>query len=212
MSKISLILILGLTISCAKQVKVDMKILSYTGKVTVNSNAVTGINMAINQGDAIETFGESSCDIIINDKNILRLKPDTKLTINISDKENTLLLEKGWLAGVTRKAFTSEGKFLIKTPTVAAAVRGTSFCLKVENEKSTYFCTCNGSIELTGESSTRSETVEAAHHAARRFSIDKTGALIQDNNPGMLYHTDSGVEEIAKVIGESIDWNKADTH
>lgn len=212
MKKLPLFLILGLTFSCAKQAKVDMKIHSYTGKVTVNSNTVTQINMAINQGDAIETIGESTCDIIINDKNILRLKPETKLTINMSDKENTLLLEKGWLAGVTRRAFTKEGKFLIKTPTVAAAVRGTSFCLKVENDKNTYFCTCNGSIELTGESSTRSETVEAAHHSARRFTIDKTGALIQDNNPGMLYHADSDVEKIAKVIGETIDWSKADTH
>ena len=212
MKNIAFILIIGLTVSCAKQVKVDMKILSYTGKITVNSNAVTEINMSIKQGDAIETIGESTCDIIINDKNILRLKPDTKLTINISDKENILKLDKGWLAGVTRKAFTRDGKFLIKTPTVAAAVRGTSFCLKVENEKNTYFCTCNGSIELTGEKSSRSETVEAAHHAARRFSIDKTGGLIEDNNPGMLYHTDSGIEEIAKVIGETVDWNVVDKH
>lgn len=212
MKKIVILLVIGFTFSCGKQVKVDMKILSYTGKVTVNSNAVTQINMPVKQGDSIETIGESTCDIIINDKNVLRLKPDTKLTLNISDKESILLLEKGWLAGVTRKAFTKEGKFLIKTPTVAAAVRGTSFCLKVENDKSTYFCTCNGSIELTGEKSSRSETVEAAHHSARRFTIDKTGALIQDNNPGMLYHTDSSVEEIAKVIGETIDWSQADKH
>jgi ferric-dicitrate binding protein FerR (iron transport regulator) len=212
MKKFTLFLILGLTLSCAKQVKVDMKILSYTGKVTVNSNAVTQINIPVKKGDYIETIGESTCDIIINEKNILRLKPDTKLTLNISDKESILQLDKGWLAGVTRKAFTKEGEFLIKTPTVAAAVRGTSFCIKVENEKSTYFCTCNGSIELTGKNSSRSETVEAAHHSARRFIIDKTGALIEENNPGMLYHTDSGIEEIAEVIGEKIDWNKADKH
>jgi len=159
MKKLVILLVIGFTFSCAKQVKVDMKILSYTGKVTVNSNTVTQINMPVKQGDSIETIGESTCDIIINDKNVLRLKPDTKLTLNISDKESILLLEKGWLSGVTRKAFTKEGKFLIKTPTVAAAVRGTSFCLKVENDKSTYFCTCNGSIELTGEKSSRSETV-----------------------------------------------------
>jgi hypothetical protein len=28
----------------------------------------------------------------------------------------------------------------------------------------------------------------------------------------MLYHTDSGVEEIAKVIGETIDWSVPDKH
>lgn len=212
MKKICLILSLCITLSCAKQVKLDMRILSYTGTVTVNTKAVKEINMVLNQGDAIETMAESTCDIIINEKNILRLKPDTKLTLRLSDKENILQLDKGWLAGVTRKVFTNEGKFTVKTPTVVAAVRGTSFCMKVENEKSTYFCTCNGSIELTGESSNKAETVTAAHHSARRFSIDKTGALIEDNNPGMLYHMDSGVEELAKIIGETIDWNTPDTH
>ncbi len=212
MKKFCLILSLCLTLSCAKQVKLDMRILSYTGTVTVNTKAVKEINMVLNQGDAVETMTDSTCDIIINDKNILRLKPDTKLILRISDKESILQLEKGWLAGVTRKVFTKEGKFTVKTPTVVAAVRGTSFCMKVENEKSTYFCTCNGSIELTGKTSTKAETVTAAHHAARRYSIDKTGALIEDNNPGMLYHMDSGVEELAKVIGETIDWNTPDTH
>ncbi len=212
MNKLCLILILCLTLSCARQTKLEMKILSYTGNVTVNANAVTKINMVINYGDAIETIGNSSCDIIINDKNILRLKPDTKLIIKISDKENILQLDKGWMAGVTRKVFTKEGKFTILTPTVTASVRGTSFCLKVENEKSTYFCTCNGSIELTGEKSSASETVTSSHHAARRFALDKSGALIEDNNPGMLYHADNGVEEMAKVIGETIDWSKPDLH
>jgi len=212
MKKLCLLLSMCLTLSCARQAKLDMKILSYTGKVTVNTISVSGVNMVLRSGDAIETALESTCDIIINDKNILRLKPETKLTINLTDKESILYLDKGWMAGVTRKVFTKEGKYLIKTPTVAAAVRGTSFCVKVENEKSTYFCTCNGSIELTGENSSKSEIVEAAHHSARRFAIDKTGALIEDNNPGMLYHGDSGIEEIAKVIGETIDWSKPDKH
>ena len=212
MKKICILLSFCLTLSCAKQVKLDMKILSYTGTVTVNTKAVKEINMALNRGDAVETMADSSCDIIINDKNILRLTPNTKLVLKISDRESILQLEKGWLAGVTRKVFSKEGKYIIETPTVTAAVRGTSFCIKVENENSTYFCTCNGSIELTGKSSSKAETVTAAHHAARKFSIDKSGALIEDNNPGLLYHTDSGVEEMAKKIGETIDWNKPDTH
>lgn len=188
-----------------------MKILSYTEIVTVNSIGVKGINMVINRDDSVETMDNSTCDIIINEKNILRLKPDTKLTLKISDQENILRLDKGWMAGVTRKVFTKDGKFLIETSAVTAAVRGTSFCLKVENEKSTYFCTCNGSIELTGDSSIKSETVVSAHHTARRFSIDKSGAVIEDNNPGLLYHTDSGVEEMAKKINETVDWSKPDT-
>ena len=212
MKKFCLILSLFLIVSCTKQVKLNMRILSYSGKVTVNTTAVTEINMVLKQDDAVETMADSTCDIIINDKNILRLKPDTKLTLKISETENILKLDKGWLAGVTRKVFTSGGKFIIQTPTLTAAVRGTSFCLKVENEKSTYFCTCNGSIELTGKNSSQHETVEAAHHAARKFTFDKTGALIEDNTPGLLYHNDRGVEEMAKIIGETIDWSKPDIH
>jgi len=189
-----------------------MRILSYTGTVFVNTNVVKKINMALSQGDAIETRIDSTCDIIINEKNILRLKPDTKLILKISSGESILQLDKGWLAGVTRKVFSKEGKFTIKTPAVTAAVKGTSFCIKVENEKSTYFCTCNGSIELTGVSSSQSETVTAAHHAARRFSIDKSGALIEDNSPGLLYHEDTAIEDMAKKINETIDWNTPDTH
>lgn len=212
MKKFCILLSFLFIVSCARQTKIDMKILGYTGKVTVNSAPVTGVNMVLNHGDAVETADDSTCDIIINEKNILRLKPDTRLILRISETDNVLQLDKGWMAGVTRKVFTKEGKFMIKTPTVAAAIRGTSFCLKVENEKSSYFCTCNGSIELKGENSGNSETVEAAHHSARRFSLDKSGALIEDNNPGLLYHNDGGVEELARVINEKIDWSKPDLH
>ncbi len=210
MKKISLILSLCITLSCSKQIKVDMKILNYTGRVTVNTVIVKDTQTALKTGDLIETMDNSICDIIINEKNIIRLNPGSKLKLNIS--ESTLILEKGWLGAVTRKIFTDTGKFIVKTPTVTAAIRGTSFCIKVENEKSTYFCTCNGSIELKGEASSINETVTAAHHAARRFILDKSGAIIEDNNPGLLYHADNSVEVLAGIINEKIDWNIPDIH
>ncbi len=189
---------------------ITIKISAYTGVVKVNNQPVLAINKEIKQGDIVETMPDATCDIIINEKNILRLKPDTKLILYLSGKQAKLNLQKGWLAGVTRKIFSKEGKYTIETPTVTAAVRGTSFCLKVENEKSTYFCVCNGTIELKGEKSTRSEKVEAAHHVARRFLIDNNGFLVEDNNPGMLYHDDHGIEEMAKIINESVNWGKPD--
>lgn len=210
MKKIILLLIPVLVISCSGEKNLKIKIISYTGIIKVNTQSVKAINTELKSGDTIETMADSLCDILINDKNILRLKPDTKIILNISGKENRIYLEQGWLAGVTRKSFSKEGKFHVKTPTVTAAIRGTSFCMKVENEKSTYFCVCNGSIELQGENSSRIEKVEAAHHSARRFSKDNKGALIEDNNPGLLYHNDSGIEEMAKIISETIDWEKPD--
>lgn len=210
MKKILFLFISVSILNCSGEKNLNIKIISYTGLIKVNAQVVKAVNTEIKPGDIIETMPDSLCDIIINDKNILRLKPETRLVLNISGKEKIIYLERGWLAGVTRKIFTKEGKFYIKTPMVTAAVRGTSFCLKVENNNSTYFCVCNGSIELRGEKSTKTEKVVASHHSARRFLKDKNNALIEDNNPGLLYHNDSGIEEMAKIINETIDWSKPD--
>lgn len=212
MKNIFPVICLCLILSCAKQTKLDMKISSYTGSIYVNTASVSKTDFPLKQGDIVETTADSSCDIIINEKNILRLKPNSRIVLKISDKESTIQLDKGWLAGITRKIFTTQGKFNVITPTVTAAIRGTSFCLKVENDTSTYFCTCNGTIELLGKGSSSAESITAAHHSGRRFSLDSKGSLIEDNSVGLLYHEDKGLEEMASVIKETIDWDKPDTH
>ena len=43
--------------------------------------------------------------------------------------------------------FSGDSAFILKTPTVNAGVRGTSFHASTDGT-STYFCTCNGSVAL----------------------------------------------------------------
>jgi hypothetical protein len=110
------------------------------------------------------------------------------------------------MAGVTRKVFTREGRYIVKTPTVTAAIRGTSFCLKVEDLQSAYFCVCNGTINLKGSHEDHGDNVSAKHHAARRYRV--LDGETQIDEAGMLYHGDKDLEELAKIINEKIDWSK----
>src|SRR5208337_3696635 len=109
------------------------------GKVMLNSEILKTSGMPVKFGDTIATGPDSLCDIIILGKNILRIGSNSKLIYRVSSYENTLQLDSGWMSGVTKKIFTPEGKYLIKTPTVTASIRGTSYCIKIENPESTYF-------------------------------------------------------------------------
>ncbi len=184
------------------------KIIHSLGTVTINGKN-PGADKSVKYGDVIETGKDGTCSIQVGEKSIFRINTGSKLTFNISRKRNDLVLERGWFTGITRKIFTTRGKYFLKTPTVTAAIRGTSYCVKVENPKSTYFCVCNGTIALAGPGERKGRDVSAAHHIARRFKIDKEGKLEIDKSPGMLYHEDKTLEDLAAKISEKIDWKKA---
>jgi len=211
MKKIVVALALLMLVSCAKK-KEEIKttILNYTGTVTVNGKDVASVGQEIKYGDVIQTGDLSLCELIINEKNILRLGQKSKLAFNISEKENSLDLIEGWLAGITKKITAKERTYLVKSPTSVAAVRGTSFCTKVENQNSTYFCVCNGKIELQNSKGEVSDMVISPHHSARRYKKEKDGTLSIDKNPGVLYHDDKGIESLAQKINVTVDWNKAE--
>jgi hypothetical protein len=211
MKKFALAVAILMLVSCVKK-KEEIKttILNYAGSVTINGKAVTSTGEAIKFGDLIQTGEASFCELVINEKNILRLNPGTKLTFNISEKENRLDLLQGWLAGITKNITAKDRTYLIKSPTSVAAVRGTSFCTKVENPNSTYFCVCNGKIELQSSKGEVADLVAAPHHSARRFKRANDGTISIDKNPGVLYHNDKGIEAMAQKINVTVDWNKAD--
>ena len=211
MKKIVVALALLMLVSCAKK-KEEIKttILNYTGTVTVNGKNVASVGQEIKYGDVIQTGAKSLCELIINEKNILRLGEKSKMAFNISEKENSLDLIEGWLAGITKKISSKERTYLIKSPTSVAAVRGTSFCTKVENPNSTYFCVCNGKIELQNSKGEMTDMVISPHHSARRYKKEKDGTLSIDKNPGVLYHNDKGIESLAQKINVTVDWKKAE--
>lgn len=210
MRKITFLIAVVFFISCGKSGEIKTVLTAFSGQVKVNSNPVSNTGIIIKPGDIIETGDRSFCDIMINEKNILRIKDNSRLVLHITATDSFLKLERGWLGGVTRAKFTTEGKYKINTPTVAAAVRGTSFCVKVEDDRNTYFCVCNGTINLAGKDNESGENITAAHHSARRYTMESSGTIKTDTNPGMLYHTDEGLVDLAGVINEKIDWSRPD--
>lgn len=210
MKKLALLVVILSFAACAQKPVIKAKILSYAGTVSVNGEVISAPERVIKTGDVIEAGKGSFCEILINEKNLLRISNDAKLVYNISETSETLELQRGWIGGLTKQKFTKNGSYLIKTSTVTAAIRGTAFCAVALSPEETYFCVCNGRIDLAKEGDERSDSVEAAHHSARRYTKSADGAIAVDENPGMLFHNDAGIEAMGKTIGVSIDWTKPD--
>lgn len=156
----------------------------------------------VSVGDEVATGDDSSCEIAVGGAGILRIKDNARIVFNIDDGENSgIEILRGWFAAIFRKKPVK-----IKTPTVIAGVRGTLFCINVENDETVYACTCNGTIDWQGKGQDRPEKVTAHHHAGRyhRMAAGKTVAT----EAGMKYHTDADLEELAVKIKSRIDWTK----
>lgn len=83
------------------------------------------------EGAMIKSEKDSRAKIVMSDRNVFNLSPDSKLTIQKYDgakKNVSLNLEEGKVrVNVEQKYDGTKEKFLLKTPTVVAGVRGTQF-------------------------------------------------------------------------------------
>ncbi|MGQ9844135.1 MAG: FecR family protein [Spirochaetota bacterium] len=209
---IAFILILALgNIWCKNEIKEgDSVVVFVNGNVKVNGEQAS-VGTPIRIGDLISTGSVGLCRIQIGNKNVLQLGENSELLFTIWDSENTLVLNKGLLSGITRKIFTKRGTYTIITPTVVASVRGTSFCVVAQSVDRSYFCVCNGSIHLKGKDAEKGNYVIAAHHKGMWFEKGKDGKIAA-KSAGLLFHDDKGLEELAASIHETIDWTTPDIH
>ena len=203
--KISAILLL-LLLSCTKGSLTESPVISaFAGELTVNGNSSkTGV--PVKYGDIIKTGQNSFCEIKLNELSIIKLSQNTEFVFNISETENSFELHSGSLAGLTRKKFVKQNQYLIKTPTGIAAIRGTAYFIHIESPDSTYFCVCNGTVSIKGETE---ETITSTHHKAMRITKKPGSKLSSGKNAPLLYHTDADIEKLADKIGEKINWNNA---
>ena len=202
----AIIISLILFLSCTNGSFNDKPVISaVAGNLTVNGKAEkTGT--VIKHGDVIETGTNSFCEITLNKRSIIKLSQNTVFVFNISESENNFELKSGSLTGLTRKKFTKQGDYNIKTPTGIAAIRGTAYFIHIESPDSTYFCVCNGTVSIKGETE---ETITSTHHKAMRITKKPGSKLSSGKNAPLLYHTDADIEKLADKIGEKINWNNA---
>lgn len=179
------------------------------GSVTLNGTAAE-IGATVKSGDTVKTGSDGICEVTFEGKNIVQIQKDSLAVFNFGELGRGIQLQSGSLAAVLKQlvATQSGNRFQVDTPTTAAGIRGTSFYVKVLNQNATYFCLCNGRINLQDNSGGNQMTLEAAHHAAVEY-VRKDGTISVEKKP-MLYHNDAEMQALASKIGYTINWNKPD--
>jgi hypothetical protein len=110
-------------------VKGDVKVTS-KGKTTPAK-----VGLKVSEGDLVTTGADSRAKIVMVDKNVLNISPDSKVEITIyknnqstGEKKVELKVDEGKVrASVEQKYDDDKNTFRIKTPTAVAGVRGTDF-------------------------------------------------------------------------------------
>jgi len=104
------------------------------------------IGFKLIQNDTIRTESNSSVGVILNDKTVLSLGPNSELIINefvFAPKQGkfsiVLKMLKGTAAYVSGLiAKLSPESVRVETPTASIGIRGTKFVVKVGNQKSSF--------------------------------------------------------------------------
>lgn len=111
-------------------VKGDIKVTSKDGKTEAAK-----VGKKVSQGDTIVAGADARAKIVMSDKNVINVSPDSKIVIekyeNAGDKKNVELnVVYGKVrAAVEQKYDGEKSKFNIKTPSAVAGVRGTDFMM-----------------------------------------------------------------------------------
>lgn len=131
---------------------------SVKGDVTVMTDAKKTqpkVGDKIFQGSSIETGTSGRAKIIMSDRSVIHISPSTKTNIanyvpNEGKKNVEIQLSQGKIRSEVKGAYGENNKFLIKTPTAVAGVRGTDFLVNHNIQtNTTSVTTFKGAVELT---------------------------------------------------------------
>ncbi|HOO70376.1 MAG TPA: FecR domain-containing protein [Spirochaetota bacterium] len=144
-------MIFSLTFACSKQTAEEYAMITFMiGEVTKN-NVSVAIGDVINEKDVVQTAPDSFCDVKIG-QSIIRIKEKSKVVMAklLFDKniESTQLgLDVGKMLCKPKKLLKSE-KFIVKTPTAVAGVRGTQFIVEADKVKTTRIKVYDGKVQV----------------------------------------------------------------
>jgi hypothetical protein len=188
-----------------------------TGRVVFVDGDVSANGRSIDTGDVLagatvlKTGKASTVEVVFGGRNVFRLGANTLVKIDFAALQKTVDLQQGVFTSVLKKLGQAPGgnpAFLLRTPTVNAGVRGTSFHVSVDGNR-TYFCTCNGAVMLDDGTPAQLVDLTNAHHGARVFTKQDDGT-VKVETAGLEGHTDASIETLANRIGVAVDWSKPD--
>ncbi|MFZ3228651.1 MAG: FecR family protein [Pseudobdellovibrio sp.] len=120
-----------------------------------NQSQVAKVGLKVAVGDTIVSAIDSRAKIVMSDRNVINISPSTKLKIEKytsgTDKNVELSLSEGKVRTNVEQEYDGEKtKFLIKTPTAVAGVRGTQFITSYDvKTKVTEIVTLKGQVAFT---------------------------------------------------------------
>lgn len=147
------------------------------GKVRIeNAQASTEakVNSKIQVGDTVVTENDSRAKIVMSDRNIINVSPNTKLKIEKytnteSDKNVNLNLIEGKVRNdVEQKYDNKNSKFEVRTATAVAGVRGTQFITSYDKTTKT-----TEVVTLRGKVTFQSTTIGGKESSVQPVIVDK---------------------------------------
>ncbi len=157
-------------------------------------------NVTIDQENQRFETTDGTLQLIVDQKNILELRPNSRLLLNRARKH--LWLEAGHLSAVLMGDFSKQG-IKLKTRHHTTTLHGTVVHMAHENENQIYSCLCHSAYTIGTVD--QKQRYEAGHHSAVR--IVKKGQKYKIVRAPMLYHDDKSLNQMASVVKEKIDWN-----
>lgn len=121
---------------CAQTEAADGVFMVVKGTVTIESQGKSSparVGAKVSQGDKIVSGVDARAKIVMSDKNVLNISPETSLVIekysnSPTDKNVELKVEQGKVRATVEQKYDGEkSRFNIKTPSAVAGVRGTDF-------------------------------------------------------------------------------------
>ena len=155
------LLVLGLSLSLhasADEINGVMMIVKGDIKVTSAKEKKTSagkVGTKVFPGDSITAGPDSRAKIVMSDKNVINLSPDTKITVEKYENDGKtknveLNVSYGKVrASVEQKYDGEKSKFNIRTPSAVAGVRGTDFMTGYNaGTKATQIITFTGTVAV----------------------------------------------------------------
>ncbi|PKL36183.1 MAG: hypothetical protein CVV44_18370 [Spirochaetae bacterium HGW-Spirochaetae-1] len=165
---ISIALLTGF-FSCSKEQVDEYAMITFMLGDVLKNNIAVEIGSLIKEKDIIVTGADSFCDVRIGGS-IIRIKEKSNATISNlmrkGDMEDTTVgLGVGKMLCKPKKLLKSE-KFIVKTPTAVAAVRGTTFTIEADAMKTTRIKVFNGKVKVARRIKQLEESMDRVLEAA----------------------------------------------
>ena len=178
---ILLVLALGALTACSSSTSKDAaaaeKLESYISEIKGDAFGIIDgeevklkKDMVIKKGDQIKTRLNAFVDLDLGERGVLRIRPKTDFTLQAIEKENIEInIKKGKVLSCLRKLKKQE-QFKVQTPTIIAAVRGTSFLIDA-SDRSSKVAVLTGKVKV--QKGSESVTISEMKEVAIKDSIQK---------------------------------------